>query len=226
MYEQFSYLAVLICTLIFPLLISLYPNFSFKHYWLLVVKNAFWVGIPFIIWDIWFASIGVWGFSPEKHVGVGFLGLPLEEWLFFVIIPISSMYLYYGVKQKLKENKLLGFFLRLTLLGLIGYFLIFNYDKPYSLCVSIVSALVYLLVRGKKWWNTFATFIPFILVCFLLVNGALTSKYFGNSDAPTVWYNPNATSQIRISSIPMEDFLFAFSLLGLNIYLFEKYKTE
>lgn len=69
-----------------------------------------------------------------------------------------------------------------------------------------------LLSRGE--------FYLFLLVIFLfkmLVNGYLTSKQI-------VIYNPAFFLNIRIGSIPVEDFLFGFSMVAMTIMLWERFK--
>jgi lycopene cyclase domain-containing protein len=49
--------------------------------------------IPYLIWDVAFTKNGVWGFNPAYHGNVVILGLPLEEILFFAIIPYACVLL-------------------------------------------------------------------------------------------------------------------------------------
>ena len=42
----------------------------------------------FIPWDIWFTHWSVWQFNSDYICGLKVFLLPIEEWLFFVIIPL------------------------------------------------------------------------------------------------------------------------------------------
>lgn len=66
----------------------------------LVIKTIAIVAPAFILWD-WFAiAQGHWFFHPDKVTGIiGPLGIPLEEYLFFVIIPIAAILTLEGVKK-------------------------------------------------------------------------------------------------------------------------------
>ena len=46
----------------------------------------------FLLWDLYAIARGHWGFDPEQTVGVVLPGgLPLEELLFFLVVPIASV---------------------------------------------------------------------------------------------------------------------------------------
>lgn len=49
------------------------------------------VGVPFVILD-WFAvGAGLWWFSPDHTLGVKVGRLPMEELLFFVVVPLCAL---------------------------------------------------------------------------------------------------------------------------------------
>lgn len=55
---------------------------------------------PFIIWDAWAISQGHWFFDRDQMTGlIGPLNIPLEEYLFFVIIPIAAVLTLEGVNK-------------------------------------------------------------------------------------------------------------------------------
>lgn len=46
----------------------------------------------YVIWDLYAISQGHWGFDPDTTTGIVLPGaLPLEELLFFIVIPIASI---------------------------------------------------------------------------------------------------------------------------------------
>jgi lycopene cyclase domain-containing protein len=55
-------------------------------------------GIIFILWDIYFAYQNVWGFNDEYLIGIRWFKLPLEEWLFFLLIPYASNFIHYSLE--------------------------------------------------------------------------------------------------------------------------------
>lgn len=53
----------------------------------------------------------------------------------------------------------------------------------------------------------------------LLVNGYLTGQYI-------VMYNPRFFLNVRIGTIPIEDFLFGFSMIAMTIIFWEYFKAK
>ena len=67
-----------------------------------------------------------------------------------------------------------------------------------------------------------ARFYIFLLIIFgfkILVNGYLTATNI-------VMYNPAFFMGLRIGSIPLEDFLFGFSMVTMTIIFWEYFKKE
>jgi lycopene cyclase domain-containing protein len=62
-----------------------------------------------------------------------------------------------------------------------------------------------------------------ILVPFFIVNGILTGT---GLEEPVVWYNNEENLGIRLLTIPVEDSIYGFLLVGMNITLFEWMKSK
>jgi len=45
----------------------------------------------FVAWDLVATRRGHWSFTDEYVLGVRLLGLPLEEWLFFIVVPVCAL---------------------------------------------------------------------------------------------------------------------------------------
>ena len=66
------------------------------------------IGLPlpvFIVWDMIVTTRGHWSFNPLYVVGVHVGNLPLEEALFFVIIPFCAIFTWESVKYFLREKR-------------------------------------------------------------------------------------------------------------------------
>ena len=95
--------------------------------------------------------------------------------------------------------------------------------KEYTI-LSILSVILALLLDKKsgigilKKGESYA-FLLIILFFKILVNGYLTSQYI-------VIYNPKFLLNIRVGSIPLEDFLFGFSMVTMTIIFWEYFKKK
>ncbi len=98
---------------------------------------VFTIAIPFLIWDQYFTINGVWGFN-ETYLQGFFIGsLPLEEVLFFFLIPYCCVFIYEVLiayfpnasLNKLTKIFSLIFVLSGTLLALM------NLENWYPLCM-------------------------------------------------------------------------------------------
>jgi len=95
--------------------------------------------------------------------------------------------------------------------------------KEYTILVIAFVLLAVFLDRAsginllrKKEYYFFILMIQFFKV---LVNGYLTGKAI-------VIYNPEFFMGIRIGSIPVEDFLFGFSMVTMTIIFWEYFKKK
>jgi len=95
--------------------------------------------------------------------------------------------------------------------------------KEYTLiaaCLVILTILIDKLTRVNIFKKKlFYLFLVIILGFKLLVNGYLTG-------ASIVMYNLRFYLGLRIGSIPLEDFLFGFSMVSLGIILWEFSKGQ
>lgn len=63
------------------------------------------VAVPFGAWDAYGAAVGHWAYVGERLTGVQLLTLPLEEWLFFVVVPLCSIMGYEAVRTVLDARR-------------------------------------------------------------------------------------------------------------------------
>lgn len=177
----------------------------------------------FIPWDVIFTINGIWGFNPDYFLNTKILSLPLEEWLFFICIPFACVFTHYALllyfpKMKLGENssKSIAVGLMLTLV----FVLIFNYDKWYTLVnfsLAIPLTLIVLKYNPKLLQHFFLTFLV-MLIPFFIVNGVLTGSFIENQ---VVWYNNAENLGIRMGTIPVEDSIYAYSMILMSLFFFE-----
>ena len=81
------YLIILLLSFSIPFAYSFEKKMHFIKHWKAVFSAITIVAVVYIAWDVIFTKIGVWGFNPTYYLGVTFFNLPLEEILFFFLIP-------------------------------------------------------------------------------------------------------------------------------------------
>jgi lycopene beta-cyclase len=58
----------------------------------------------FVIWDMAAIRLGHWTFAPEYTTGVKAGNIPLEELVFFVVIPLCALLSYEAVRNILRDG--------------------------------------------------------------------------------------------------------------------------
>ncbi len=97
---RFTYVAVLAGCLLGTLPLELFLRarvYARWRRWLLAVAPAF---VIFVAWDLYAISRGHWSFDPAQTVGIVVPGgIPLEELLFFVVIPTCALLAFEAVRR-------------------------------------------------------------------------------------------------------------------------------
>jgi len=224
---MFVYLALEIGAILIPLIYSYDRKLQFYLKLKAVVISLLCIGLVYIAGDIIFTKYGIWGFNPKYHSGILLLNLPLEEWLFFVVIPYASLFLHdtliYLFPQALLSNRQTSI-VSVILIVIFGFTVITNLHKVYTetyLTVSIFAIILALFWSPQILNRFYLTFIV-ILAPFFLVNSVLPGSFI---DEPVVWYNNLENLGIRIFTVPVEDISYAFSLILFNLLLIGKLTT-
>ena len=201
--------------------VAFYKNMRF------FIPAVFAVAIPFLIWDEYFTIYDIWGFNKTYLQGLFLGSLPLEEVLFFFLIPYCCVFIYEVLiayfpnasLQKVTRIFSIVFVVSGTLLALL------NIDNWYTLSAcSIAVLLVVFSLRGKYIWYPRAIFAFLVaMLPFLIVNGVLTGAV---TPAPIVWYNEAHIVGFRIVTIPLEDVFYNFSLLIPIIGVYHYFKAR
>ena len=215
------YTIILIASISIPFLLSFDKKVQFYKQWKYLLPSVIAIALFYIVGDIYFTKIGVWGFNRDYLSGVFLFYLPIEEWLFFIAIPYASIFLHdvlhaYFPNFRLPSSVSRRLTIFLFVISLVV--LLLNLNKAYTVYIMIVS-LVVLAISYFDWTDTisrfYCTFLV-ILIPFILVNGALTGAF---TTDPIVWYDHVQNLNIRLITIPIEDFVYGFTMLLLAIIL-------
>ena len=99
-----DYMMILLVSGLGPFLLSLYRPLRFYNNLWALARTIFSIVIIFSLWDIFATSRGHWYFEPDRVWDLRIFNLPVEEILFFVVIPFCSIFTWEMVKylKKLK----------------------------------------------------------------------------------------------------------------------------
>lgn len=226
MNDRFLYLAVDLFSFLVPFAASFYPAFSFTKQWYRLLPALFITALFFIIWDIAFNAWGVWGFNDRYILGPRLQGLPLEEYLFFICIPYSSIFVHFIIYEYLGKDPLAKFEKYITpVLLLCSVIMSLLYHKNYYTASTFGFLSVFLIIcllLKTKLSGIYFSYL-FVLVFFFITNSILTGAV---TPEPVVWYNDAENIGKRVVTIPVEDVFYGFLLIAMNGVLYDKLKRK
>mgnify|MGYP006977908018 CR=1 FL=1 len=79
------------------------------------------------------------------------------------------------------------------------------------------------LVASTFMFSSFFLIFLCFLLPFFLVNGVLTGSFI---EGEVVWYDNTHNLGIRLFTIPVEDVVYAFSLIITNLFLLELFEVD
>ena len=209
------YLMILIFSLAGPLALSFEKNLKLYSRWKYLLPAILITMFVFVVWDIIFTHNGYWFFNPIYNSGIYINKLPLEEYLFFIVIPYACAFSFYAVQFHFPKFKLNGRWttiltFTIVILSVIVSFLYSN--LTYTFVAFLVLPVILLLsyFYAKDVVQYYLAIYPILLIPFFIINGILT----GTGIEQAVFdYNPQAILGIRMFSVPLEDMFYNFSLL-------------
>lgn len=224
-FRNFTYLMLMLGTIAVPLAYSFENQVRYYSKLKFLLPAVLFSGAIFILWDLRFEELGIWSFNPRYLTGIYILNLPVEEWLFFLVIPYSCVFIYEVLNVKLPYFEKPNLFVGISLLLLV-VFAVLAYTSRRNLYTFFTFFLLtiyfgYTIFRNrfKPHYTKFYLTWIISLVPFLIVNGILTAL-------PVVEYNENHILGFRVFTIPVEDFFYFFLLLLMNLTIYEYMKKQ
>ena len=222
------YFWILLGTISGPFLLSFDKKVHFYTGWKHLFPAMLVVAIAFIVWDEFFTQWGIWGFTDEYLQGIYLGNLPLEECLFFLLVPYACVFIY---------EVLRAYFPTVTLRAFSHYFaIVFTVagltlgavysEQAYTASACLISALLTIgiyFVFKVKWYGNFVFAFLVAIIPFLIVNGILTG---GFTPEPVVWYNSDHNMGLRIFTIPAEDLFYNYCMLLPVVGIYEWLKAR
>lgn len=221
--SQYHYLILLVFTAFFPIAGSFIQKLQFGSKWRPILIANLVMMFLFIPWDIYFTNKGVWWFNKSYILSIDVMGLPLEEMLFFIIIPSACLFIYESLNHlsdlRISKNASRIILLVVTLVS--AAIALFHPSNAYTLSSFGLSALLALIlaIRLPYWTSRFIIMYAIVWLPFLLINGSLTGSF---TAAAVVNYNPEEFMGIRIFTIPLEDAAYNFSMLLIVLAVYTR----
>lgn len=223
---HYTYSLILASAVAGPLALSFDKKVRFYKKWKYLFPAMVVPALLYITWDIYFTSKGVWSFNEKYIMGVKLVNLPIEEVLFFFIVPYCCVFVYECIRcyfpdlknKRVGDKVLQGLGIVLLVTG------VFLYEKYYTgwtfvFCSGFIGILYFFHSFFKDFDATsFLVSFAIILFPFLIVNGFLTA-------IPIVVYNNAENLGIRIYTIPIEDIFYGMLLIMMNIAIYEKLRN-
>ncbi|MFU8844748.1 MAG: lycopene cyclase domain-containing protein, partial [Bacteroidales bacterium] len=212
------YLYLNLFTISIPLILSFDKKVAFYRNWKYLFPAIFIMVTLFIAWDAIFTYYGIWSFNDDYLIGFRMLGLPLEEWMFFIVVPYACVFIYACLIAYLKVDPLKKiyrpFLLVLSFILIVSAAIHFN--RLYTSITFFATSLLilYNLKKNQPWLSMFLLSYFVIIIPFLTVNGILTGSFI---DDQVVWYNPAHILNIRIGTIPVEDIIYNLMMLMMTV---------
>jgi lycopene cyclase domain-containing protein len=191
---------------------------KWKHLFSAMILPA----VFYIIWDMVFTKQGVWSFNENYITGIKLYNLPIEEVLFFFVVPYCCVFIYACVRsyfpkiQRTSSGNGILNFIGIVLLVIA----LFYHDKAYTFFTFFFNGIfIFILSSSKRYFqsfnaNAFLVSYLIILIPFLIINGLLTA-------IPVVLYNDNENLATRIYTIPVEDVFYGMLLIMMNVVGYE-----
>lgn len=93
-----KYMLALILSISAPFVLSFYPPLKFWRNFKALIYALGAIVIVFGGWDVLATWRGHWHFDPQGIIGIKIINLPLEEWLFFIVIPFCCIFTWEALK--------------------------------------------------------------------------------------------------------------------------------
>jgi lycopene cyclase domain-containing protein len=219
-----DYLTINLLVLMGPLLLSFDRRVHFFRKWRPLAASIAIISPIYIAWDAVATHRGDWGFNPDHVSDITLLGLPLAEVLFFVTVPYACIFIYecilYWIGDREVPFNVWPYVLAAVALLLLAVAFI---DQYYTFTVLVftaaflyVAAVLYprILRSGAYWLYVLVSLVPFFGVNYILTS------------IPIVEYNDAAIWGIRITTIPLEDLIYNFSMLSLYLLTYLYFKRR
>jgi carotenoid phi-ring synthase / carotenoid chi-ring synthase len=200
-----------------PLVLATLRRARFREHIGAALRACVLGALPFVAWDV-LVTGRHWWFDPRYTLGAGLLGLPVEELLFFIAVPFACLFTWERVFDGATERPIaasrgphiasVAMLMPAALMALLGLEYTALALASWAGVAILDHALGTNLLRSRRY----GSFLGLVCLLTIVFNGYLTAR-------PVVHYDPAYQLGVRVLTIPIEDFLFGFSLVTTVVVL-------
>lgn len=219
-FNNFIFIGILVIILLIPVYFIFSGKTGYIKNFRYVLPAIFVSAFLFLLWDIKFTDVGIWSYKEKFTLGVFHKGLPLEQWLFYFIVPFSALFVYEFLKERRPNLDYNNVFTAVSLILLIVFAIVaYKYRLRFYTFFCFLFAVVYfayvIFRRQFKGHLTHFFFSYFVmLVPYLILSGFLTWS-------TAVEYHQEQVLNVWIMMVPIENLVYLFLLLIINTTVYE-----
>lgn len=219
-FKNLSYFLLLAGYLVIPFIVGYRNKVRFVFRLRYLIPATLFAGAIFIMWDRSFIELDIWSFNPEYMSGIQWLKVPAEEWLSFIFIPWSAVYIYEWLKIRFENFEQPRIFVILSLVGfLVLALLAYIYRRNMFSFFTFFLAAIYLgytVFRNRFRKNMTKFYLAFfiMLLPFTIISAVI-------SRLEIITYNTKHIMNIYLADFPVEKFAYLFLMLLINITIYE-----
>jgi lycopene cyclase domain-containing protein len=218
--KNLAYLLLLLIYLAIPFLLSQQKKVRFIFRLKYILPAIIFSGAIFSMLTLRFIEQNIWNFNPDFTTGIAIANIPVEKCLSFLIVPLSSVYIYEWLKIKLEGFNHDNIFVLISLTMLVASAILayFYRENIYSFFTFFLTAvyLGYTVFRNrfKKNYAYFYIAFALCLVPFTVVSVILNSF-------PAIIYNSEHIMGFSFIGIPLENIAHLYLMLLITTTIYE-----
>ena len=225
MENRYTYLFLDAATILGPLFLSFDKKVAFYKSIPNFLKSMLITSTLYVFWDILFTHNHVWKFNREFLIDKFLLNLPIEEYIFFLVVPYACLFIYICLKSYFPRINLYADYIWIIIgvfsfgMSIVFYSHLYTFITFGLIFVTLIALYKLEKALFKRIGNHLMLAWIIALIPMAYVNGILTSK-------PVLIYNNLENCNFRIGTIPFEDFFYNLLYMLWMIVLFEKFNSK
>lgn len=218
--KNFIFLGILILIFFVPVFYTITNKNGFRNKLRYGMPAIFITGFMFLLWDIRFTEVGIWSYDADFTIGLFHKSLPLEQWLVYLIFPYTALLIYEIMKTRFRSLDFNSIFTAVSLLlvvalAVVAYlFRVRIYTFFSFLFTTIYLAYTIFRKQFKPHLTHFFLTYLIILIPYFILNWILTWNL-------AIEYHQEQVLNVWVGMIPVENFVYLFLLLLINITVYE-----